>query len=258
MPASEFTLRADDGQSLLARRWLPEGRARAIVQSRTWPRRAQRPIRPSRRRAQRRRLRGLRQRPARPRARGRARRSRPFRRRRRLGQGRRRPLDLEPPDRRRAAGNANRLPRPFAGLVPRPRVYRRTFRRAGRRRPFGLERQAADDRDARARSSPARSGCAWASAARATPSSRCGSATSTSRSSPRAPLRLAVARREGGRRLCRRSALRLSVHDPARDRRARRTPPRHEPREPRRESARTCPSTSSPASAIRSGPTSRA
>ncbi len=31
MPASEFTLRADDGQSLLARRWLPEG-PRAIVQ----------------------------------------------------------------------------------------------------------------------------------------------------------------------------------------------------------------------------------
>ena len=32
MPASEFELRADDGQSLLARRWLPEGRPRAIVQ----------------------------------------------------------------------------------------------------------------------------------------------------------------------------------------------------------------------------------
>ena len=32
MPESEFTLRADDGQSLLARRWLPEGRPRAIVQ----------------------------------------------------------------------------------------------------------------------------------------------------------------------------------------------------------------------------------
>ena len=32
MPGSEFTLRADDGQGLLARRWLPEGRARAIVQ----------------------------------------------------------------------------------------------------------------------------------------------------------------------------------------------------------------------------------
>ena len=32
MPASEFELRADDGQSLLARRWLPEGRPHAIVQ----------------------------------------------------------------------------------------------------------------------------------------------------------------------------------------------------------------------------------
>jgi alpha-beta hydrolase superfamily lysophospholipase len=32
MPGSEFTLRADDGQSLLTRRWLPEGPPRAIVQ----------------------------------------------------------------------------------------------------------------------------------------------------------------------------------------------------------------------------------
>ena len=32
MPASEFTLRADDGQALLTRRWLPEGGARAMVQ----------------------------------------------------------------------------------------------------------------------------------------------------------------------------------------------------------------------------------
>ena len=32
MPESEFTLRADDGQALLTRRWLPEGGARAIVQ----------------------------------------------------------------------------------------------------------------------------------------------------------------------------------------------------------------------------------
>jgi alpha-beta hydrolase superfamily lysophospholipase len=32
MPESEFELRADDGQSLLARRWLPEGRPRAVVQ----------------------------------------------------------------------------------------------------------------------------------------------------------------------------------------------------------------------------------
>jgi alpha-beta hydrolase superfamily lysophospholipase len=32
MPGSEFTLHADDGRPLLARRWLPEGRARAIVQ----------------------------------------------------------------------------------------------------------------------------------------------------------------------------------------------------------------------------------
>ena len=32
MPGSEFEFRADDGQSLLARRWLPEGRPRAVVQ----------------------------------------------------------------------------------------------------------------------------------------------------------------------------------------------------------------------------------
>jgi alpha-beta hydrolase superfamily lysophospholipase len=32
MPGSEFELRTDDGQSLLARRWLPERRPRAIVQ----------------------------------------------------------------------------------------------------------------------------------------------------------------------------------------------------------------------------------
>ena len=32
MPRSEFELRTDDGQSLLARRWLPEGRPRAVVQ----------------------------------------------------------------------------------------------------------------------------------------------------------------------------------------------------------------------------------
>ena len=54
MPGSEFELRADDGQRLLARRWLPEGRPRAIVEDRTRPRRAQRPLRPPRRPAQRR------------------------------------------------------------------------------------------------------------------------------------------------------------------------------------------------------------
>jgi alpha-beta hydrolase superfamily lysophospholipase len=32
MPTSEFTLRADDGHGLLARRWLPEGEPRALVQ----------------------------------------------------------------------------------------------------------------------------------------------------------------------------------------------------------------------------------
>lgn len=32
MPGSEFAIRADDGHSLLARRWLPEGRPRAVVQ----------------------------------------------------------------------------------------------------------------------------------------------------------------------------------------------------------------------------------
>ena len=32
MPESEFTIRADDGQSLLVRRWLPEGRPRAVLQ----------------------------------------------------------------------------------------------------------------------------------------------------------------------------------------------------------------------------------
>src|ERR1700679_28593 len=32
MPGSEFDFRADDGQTLLARRWLPEGPPRAVVQ----------------------------------------------------------------------------------------------------------------------------------------------------------------------------------------------------------------------------------
>ncbi len=32
MPGSEFELRTDDGQTLLARRWLPEGRPRAALQ----------------------------------------------------------------------------------------------------------------------------------------------------------------------------------------------------------------------------------
>ncbi len=32
MPGSEFTFRADDGETLLARRWLPEGSPRAVVQ----------------------------------------------------------------------------------------------------------------------------------------------------------------------------------------------------------------------------------
>jgi alpha-beta hydrolase superfamily lysophospholipase len=32
MPGSEFTFRADDGQTLLGRRWLPEGPPRAVVQ----------------------------------------------------------------------------------------------------------------------------------------------------------------------------------------------------------------------------------
>jgi alpha-beta hydrolase superfamily lysophospholipase len=32
MPGSEFTFRADDGQALLARRWLPEGPPRAVLQ----------------------------------------------------------------------------------------------------------------------------------------------------------------------------------------------------------------------------------
>ena len=32
MPGSEFTFRADDGETLLARRWLPESSPRAVVQ----------------------------------------------------------------------------------------------------------------------------------------------------------------------------------------------------------------------------------
>ena len=233
MPGSEFMLSADDGQSLLARRWLPEGRPRAVLQI----------------------AHGLTEHSARyarlaaalnaagygvyandharPRARGRARRPRPFRRRGRLGQGGRRPLDPQPPDRGRAAGNANRLARPFAGLVPRPRVYRRPFRRARWRRPFGLERQAADDRDARAPHRP-RGAAALGQAGQKRP--RLPNVVRRLQQAVQArahPVRLAVARREGGRRLCRRSPLRLSVHDPARNRRARRTPPCHEPREPR-------------------------
>ena len=52
--------------------------------------------------------------------------------------------------------------------------------------------------------------------------------------------------------------LRLSVHHPARHRRPRRAPLAVEPAKPRAASARICRSTSFPASAIRSGPTSRA
>ena len=185
-------------------------------------------------------------------------RPRPFRRRRGMGQGRRRPLDPEPPDRRRAAGRADRLPRPFAGLVPGARVHRRAFGRAGRRRPFRLERQAAGDCDARAadraRRAPALRQARQKPAHLPDVVRRLQQAVQASAHR----LRLAVARREGSRRLCRRSALRLSVHDPARDRRARRAAPRHRPGEPRLRSARTCRSTSSPASAIRSAPTSRA
>ena len=63
---------------------------------------------------------------------------------------------------------------------------------------------------------------------------------------------------KAGRRLRRRSALRLPLHDPARDRRARRAPVRHEPKEPRRDPQGYGRSTSSPASATLSAPTSRA
>ena len=90
-----------------------------------------------------------------------------FRRRRRLGEMRRRPMDLEPPDRRRAAGGSDRLPRPFDGFVPGAAVCRRAFRRPGRRRLFGVERQAAADREPRSPRSPVSNGSVSASEARA-------------------------------------------------------------------------------------------
>src|ERR1700733_745047 len=148
-----------------------------------------------------------------------------------MGQGRRRPMEPEPPDRRRAAGRSNRLPRPFARLVPWARVHRQAFGRAGRRCAFGIERQAADDRDAGAAYRPG-----GARAAREARQKRPHLSTLVRRIQQAVQacahrLRLALARREGSRRVRRRSALRLSVHNPTRDRRARRAPPRHEPKE---------------------------
>ncbi len=215
MPASEFALRADDGQSLLARRWLPEGPPRAIVQI----------------------AHGLTEHSARyarlaaalnsagyavyandhrghgPKAA--RRRSRPFRRRGRLGQGRRRPLDFEPADRRRATRRPHHLPRPFAGLVPWPWVHRQALRRAGRRRPLGLERQAADDRGAGAADRPR-----GAAAARQARQERPHLSVVVRRVQQAVQarahaLRLALARREGGRRLRRRSRSAASPSRPS-------------------------------------------
>ena len=187
MPGSEFELRADDGQSLLARRWLPEGRPRGGGADRPWPCRTFRPLRAPRRRAQRRRLWGLRQRPSRPRAEGRAGRPWPFRRRGRLGQGRRRPLGHEPPDRRRAAGRPDRLPRPFAGLVSRPGLRLRAIRTRWPAPSFPAPAASRRRSPRSGGSSRGRSGSGLASGARAGSSIRCGSAPTTSRSRPRAP-----------------------------------------------------------------------
>ena len=148
MPGSEFDFRADDGQTLLARRWLPEGPPRAIVQI----------------------AHGLAEHSARYarlaaalNSAGYAAYANDHR-----GHGPKAAAadlghfadeggwdkvvgDLWTFNRLIAAetaGDADHLPRPFAGLVPRARVHRQAFGRAGRRRPFGLERQAAGDRDA--------------------------------------------------------------------------------------------------------------
>ena len=146
MPGSEFELRADDGHRLLARRWLPEGRPRAIVQI------AHGLAEHSARYA---RLAGALN------AAGYGVYATDLR-----GHGPKAAAadlghfadedgwakcvgdlwTLQPPDRRRAARRPDRLSRPFDGLVPRATVRRRTFRRARRRRLFRLERQTAADR----------------------------------------------------------------------------------------------------------------
>ena len=148
------------------------GAAQGDRPDRARPRRAQRPLRPARRRAQ---CGGLwRSTPSTCAGMGRlrSRRSRPFRRRGRLGEMRRRPLDLQPPDRRRAAGRPDRPPRPFDGLVPRPGVRRRAFGRAGRRR--SIRGRTARRRRSRPRgaSSPGPSGSGSASGGRAGSSTR--------------------------------------------------------------------------------------
>ena len=148
MPGSEFVFRAEDGVRLLGPALAAGRRAHGGRPDRPRPRRAQRPLRPARQAPQCGRLRGLRLRPARPRARLGPRRPRPFRRRGRLGES---VGDLWTFNRLIAAGatgRPDRLPRPLAGLVPRPAVRRRTFGGARRRRLFGLERQAAADRRA--------------------------------------------------------------------------------------------------------------
>ena len=175
-----------------------------------------------------------------------------------MGQGRRRSLDDEPADRQGAARAADHLPRPFAGLVPRPRIRRRAFGCACRRRLFRLERQAAGDCDARA---PDRArGAAQARQARQEPAHRpdvvrrlqqavsagahrssTGSRATRTKSTPMSPIPTAVSRsRTSSPSTCstrRPASLRQSVW---------------------RASARTCRSTFFPASAIRSAPTSRA
>ena len=258
MPESEFDFRADDGQTLLGRRWLPEGPPRAVLQI----------------------AHGLTEHSARY-ARlaaalnmaGYAVYANDHR-----GHGPKAAAadlghfadeggwdkvvgDLWTLNRLIAAeqpGRSNRLPRPLARLVPRARIHRQAFGRAGRRGAIGIERQAAGDRDARAADRPR-----GAPAARQARQERPHLSALVRRIQQAIQacahrLRLALARREGGRRFRRRSALRLSIHDPARDRRARRAPPtsRAERASPR--SARICRSTSSPASATPSAPTSKA
>ena len=145
MPESEFTVRADDGHTLFARRWLPEGRPRAIVQI----------------------AHGLSEHSGRY--------ARLAAALNAAGYGvyandhRGHGLTAAAADRGHFAdqggwdkvvgdlwtlnrliakeqpGRSNRLSRPFAGLIPRPLLHRRAFGRACRGGPLGVERQTTRD-----------------------------------------------------------------------------------------------------------------
>ena len=234
MTANEFALRAEDGVRLLGRRWPPEGSPRARA-DRPRPRRTFRPLRAARGGAQRRRLRGLRQRPSRPRAVVRRPPTSAISPTGTAGRRSSATSGLSTADRRRAARSADRVPRPFDGLVHRPAVRRRASEALagavfsgsnGKPPPIAAARAA--HRAGRALRRPPRP-------ERAPQQMMFGELQQAVRAGAH-NVRLALARPRGSRRLCRRSALRLSRHQPARDR-----PPRRAARPPCRRSPRPNP-----------------